>query len=198
VPVGPAGHAIRNCLRGNLLVSPGERGDRHGQRHLQWLAYGRARIEDGKINDAEAAKAGGGSAACDRVSGWRARTRAKAWRGASSRPSRQPGEHVPPGGGDNLDRRADDGGVQQSRHVRPARTAEHIAIDRARPRHRLVVERGRYSAYLSSARRRPLARRTPVYRKGRAVHLGMLLGKSASKFRINPRKSWYWNLDRVT
>ena len=26
----------------------------------------------------------------------------------------------------------------------------------------------------------------------------MLLGKSASKFRINPRKSWYWNLDQVT
>src|SRR6201993_4896898 len=26
----------------------------------------------------------------------------------------------------------------------------------------------------------------------------MLLGKSAGKFRINPRKSWYWNLDRVT
>jgi peptide/nickel transport system substrate-binding protein len=26
----------------------------------------------------------------------------------------------------------------------------------------------------------------------------MLLGKSAAKFRINPRKSWYWNLDRVT
>ena len=24
----------------------------------------------------------------------------------------------------------------------------------------------------------------------------MLLGKSAAKFRINPRKSWYWNLDR--
>ena len=24
----------------------------------------------------------------------------------------------------------------------------------------------------------------------------MLLGKSAEKFRINPRKSWYWNLDR--
>jgi ABC-type transport system substrate-binding protein len=23
----------------------------------------------------------------------------------------------------------------------------------------------------------------------------MLLGRSASKFRINPRKSWYWNLD---
>src|ERR1700730_3354437 len=42
----------------------------------------------------------------------------------------------------------------------------------AGPRHRLVVERGRYSAHLSSARRRPLARRTPVYRKRRAVHLG--------------------------
>jgi peptide/nickel transport system substrate-binding protein len=26
----------------------------------------------------------------------------------------------------------------------------------------------------------------------------MLLGKSTAKFRINPRKSWYWNLDRVT
>ena len=26
----------------------------------------------------------------------------------------------------------------------------------------------------------------------------MLLGRSAAKFRINPRKSWYWNLDRVT
>jgi peptide/nickel transport system substrate-binding protein len=26
----------------------------------------------------------------------------------------------------------------------------------------------------------------------------MLLSKSAAKFRINPRKSWYWNLDRVT
>jgi peptide/nickel transport system substrate-binding protein len=27
---------------------------------------------------------------------------------------------------------------------------------------------------------------------------GMLLGKAAAKFRINPRKSWYWNLDRIT
>jgi peptide/nickel transport system substrate-binding protein len=26
----------------------------------------------------------------------------------------------------------------------------------------------------------------------------MLLGKAAAKFRINPRKPWYWNLDRVT
>ena len=26
----------------------------------------------------------------------------------------------------------------------------------------------------------------------------MLQGKAAAKFRINPRKSWYWNLDRVT
>src|SRR5438132_2902357 len=26
----------------------------------------------------------------------------------------------------------------------------------------------------------------------------MLLGKSAAKFRINPRKSWNWNLDQVT
>jgi len=26
----------------------------------------------------------------------------------------------------------------------------------------------------------------------------MLLGKAAAKFRINPRRSWYWNLDQVT
>src|SRR5258708_10738019 len=26
----------------------------------------------------------------------------------------------------------------------------------------------------------------------------MLLGRGAARFRINPRKSWYWNLDRVT
>src|SRR5436190_11742169 len=26
----------------------------------------------------------------------------------------------------------------------------------------------------------------------------MVLGKAVAKFRINPRKSWYWNLDRVT
>src|SRR5215469_2710993 len=26
----------------------------------------------------------------------------------------------------------------------------------------------------------------------------MLLGRAAAKFRINPRRSWYWNLDRVT
>jgi len=26
----------------------------------------------------------------------------------------------------------------------------------------------------------------------------MLLGNSPAKFRINPRKPWYWNLDRVT
>ena len=26
----------------------------------------------------------------------------------------------------------------------------------------------------------------------------MLVGRSTAKFRINPRRSWYWNLDRVT
>ena len=26
----------------------------------------------------------------------------------------------------------------------------------------------------------------------------LLLGRSATKFRINPRRSWYWNLDQVT
>ena len=35
------------------------------------------------------------------------------------------------------------GGLQQSRHVRPARGAEQPAIDRARSGDRLVVERGR-------------------------------------------------------
>ncbi len=109
----------------------------------------------------------GGNCAADCVSDCRDGIRAKAGRGASSCPSRQPGEHVHPGGSDDLDRRADDGGVQQSRNVRSACAAEHIAVDRAGPRHRLVVERGRHGIDLSAARRR-----AAIYRKGCPVHLG--------------------------
>src|SRR5260370_13306732 len=42
--------------------------------------------------------------------------------------SRQPGQHVDPRGGDDRFGAADDGGVQQSRDVRPAREAEQPPI----------------------------------------------------------------------
>src|SRR4029077_12694108 len=71
--------------------------------------------------------------------------------------ARQPGEHVDPRGGDGLRRRADDGRLQQSRNVRPARPAEQPAIDRAGFGHWLVMERGGDRADLAAARRRPLA-----------------------------------------
>ena len=67
---------------------------------------------------------------------------------------------------------ADDGGVQQSGHVRPARQAEQPAIDRPRSRHRLVVERGRDRAHLPAAPGRQMARRQAVHRQGRQMHLG--------------------------
>src|SRR6516162_10262185 len=52
---------------------------------------------------------------------------------------------------DNLDRRADDGGLQQSSPVRPACAAKHNAVDPARPRDEMVVERGRYRADVLAA-----------------------------------------------
>ena len=39
---------------------------------------------------------------------------------------------------------------------------------------------------------------TPFTAKDVQCTWDMLLGRAAAKFRINPRKSWYWNLDRVT
>src|SRR5437764_861720 len=66
---------------------------------------------------------------------------------------RQPGEHVDPRGSDVRRRGADDGGVQQPCHVRPARKAEQPGLDRARSGQELVVERGRDRADDATARR---------------------------------------------
>ena len=49
---------------------------------------------------------------------------AKAGRHPQNVPLRQPGEHVDPRGSDDRRRAADDGRLQQSGHVRPARAAE--------------------------------------------------------------------------
>src|SRR6516165_9579918 len=55
----------------------------------------------------------------------------------------QPGQHVDPRGVDHRGTWPDDGRLQQSGHVRPARAAEQPRIHRARSRGELVVERGR-------------------------------------------------------
>src|SRR5258708_15245694 len=116
----------------------------------------------------------------------------------AGRPSRQPGEHVHPRGSDDLDRRADDGGVREPRPLRPACAAKHPAVDRPGPRRELVVELGRHATDLPAARWCPLHDGKPFTADDVRCTWDMLLGKAAAKFRINPRKPWYWNLDRVT
>src|SRR5437667_4009291 len=70
---------------------------------------------------------------------------------------RQPGEHVAARGSDRCRVAADDGGVQQPRHVRSARGAEQPRFDRPRSRHWLELERGWQGADLPIAQRCQMA-----------------------------------------
>src|SRR5690348_18153847 len=67
---------------------------------------------------------------------------ATAGRGAACCTPRQPRVDVDARRGDDLDSRADDGGIQQPRRLRSARAAEPPVDARAGPRRELVVERG--------------------------------------------------------
>src|SRR6516225_354222 len=58
------------------------------------------------------------------------------------------------------------------------------------------MERGRDRTDISAARRRNLARRQVFHGQGCRMHLGSADG-SSEKLRINPRKAWYGNLERV-
>ena len=66
---------------------------------------------------------------------------------------RQPGHHVDPRGIDHRRPGPDDGRIQQPRDVRPERAAKRAEVDRARPRQRMVVERGAAPALTFKLRR---------------------------------------------
>ena len=124
---------------------------------------------------------------------------AEAGRYAEDVSFRQPGQPVPPRGSDVCGARSGDGPLQQSRHVRSARGASQLRLDRAGSGDRVVVGLVQDRAALPPARRRQMARRQALYRQRRQVHLGYCCSaKSSEKFRLNPRKAWYQNLEEVT
>ena len=144
------------------------------------------------------ARGGGFAVAC--VVRHRRGIRSKSGRHSQNLPFRQPGEHVAPRGVDGCGDAADDGGLQQSRHVRPAR-ARRTACNRSSriwPPSWSWNEEGTELTF-------PLRQGVkwhdgkPFTAAGRQMHLGPADRQVGSeKLRINPRKSWYSNLEEVT
>jgi hypothetical protein len=122
------------------------------RRYARRRAPGRA-PQGVETDDGKSSELGGRG----RVVGEPTRVRAgpcpEAWRHFANAVRGQPGEHVDPRGIDDRGPGADDGGVQQPRHVRPARKAKQPAVDRPGPRHELVVERGGDDVDIYAARR---------------------------------------------
>ena len=94
---------------------------------------------------------------------------------------RQSRQHVAARGGDRGGAAADDGRVQQPRHVRPACRAEQPGFDHPRSGDELELERGRQGADLPAAQGRQMARRQAVHRRRRQVHLGFADREEQSK-----------------
>jgi peptide/nickel transport system substrate-binding protein len=111
---------------------------------------------------------------------------------------RQPSEHVDARGGDDLDRRANDGGLQHfvvfDQHV-PQNSLQSILPDLA-----TAWSWNEGGTELTFRLREGVRWHDgqPFTAKDVQCTWDLLLGKSVAKFRINPRKSWYWNVDRVT
>jgi len=112
--------------------------------------------------------------------------------------SRQPGEHVDPRRSDVRRRGADDGRVQQSGRVRSAGEAKQPRLDRARswppPGHGT-----RTGPSLTLPLRQGVSWHDgkPFMAKDVQCTFDMLTGKSSEKLRVNPRKSWWRNLEAV-
>jgi Bacterial extracellular solute-binding proteins, family 5 Middle len=113
-------------------------------------------------------------------------------------PFRQPGQHVDARGVNARRQPADDGGVQQSGHVRPQvaqNSPQSIVPDLATG----------WSWNEEGTELTLPLRRGVKWHDGRPFTANdvrctwdLLTGRGSDKLRINPRKSWYDNLDAVT
>src|SRR5215831_3195736 len=93
---------------------------------------------------------------------------------------------------------ADDGGLQQPRDLQAGRPAEQHEIDRAGPRRQLVVGRGGDGADDAAAPGLKWHDGKPFTAKDVVCTWDLLTGKAAEKLRLNPRKAWYDNLEKIT
>ena len=90
----------------------------------------------------------------------------------------------------------DDGRLQQSGHVRPARAAEQPVLDRARPGREL--DRATRTASALTFKLRQGVKwhdGKPFTAKDVKCTWELIAGNAAEKLRVNPRKSWYRNLE---
>ena len=110
---------------------------------------------------------------------------------------RQPGQHVDPRGGDARGRAADDGRLQQPRHVRPARRRKTASTS-------IVPDLATSWAWSEDGKELTFPLRQGVkWHDGKPFTAAdvkctwdLLLGRAARKLRVNPRKAWYRNLER--
>jgi peptide/nickel transport system substrate-binding protein len=84
--------------------------------------------------------------------------------------------------------------VMYDQHVK----ATQLAVDRARPCNKLVVERGRDRVDIPLRQGVTWHDGKPFTAKNVVCTWDLLIGKSNEKLRVNPRKSWYRNLEAVT
>src|SRR5205085_7016519 len=85
-----------------------------------------------------------------------------------------------------------------SGRVRSTRGAEQHAVDRRRIGHQLVLERRGHRADVSVAPRVKWHDGKPFTAQDVKCTWDLLSGKTSEKLRINPRKSWYSNVEEVT
>ena len=111
----------------------------------------------------------------------------------------QSAQHLDPRRGDDLDRRALHGPLQQPRRLRSADAAEQPRDDPARPGRELGVERRRQEAHLQAASACQVARRQALHLGRREVHLGHAdrqeRDPSCARIRASPGTG---NLEEVT